>query len=637
MAAVPRRATLPQISAEQALYGLILIAGFAVRIWDVGSRAMHGDEAVHAWLAWNLYNGTGYQYDPVYHGPLQFLVTAAFYFLFGVSNTTGRLMAVLFGTALIGLPYFFRHWMGRAGALGAALYIAFSPAFVYVSRLERDDIFTSFFAMTMALSIFSYLRTRRVRYVYIGLASAALSLAAMENTYITYFVFGTFVFLVVAGEVAARSGAGPRLAGLWRQTNNSAAVPGVALAVYGTLLLAAFVLTIITGLYLPVPLVLGLGLVVLVVRQSGLQALDVGGLPYLDAIRSVSRQQWLNGLTIVIAILFLTFSSFGSNLRGIWDATQPFFNTHGACPTNAYVLNPCRKDIIGGLFYWLSQHAVARGGQPWYYYSLLYGLYEQIAVLLGIGGMIWFLRRPTLFTTFLTYWAILMFGVYSWAGEKFPWLMIHPLMPFVLLAAMFVADLVRVAGRRRILTLAVVALLGLVELHSLYEVNFVNGADPVEMMVYVQSAPDTPKVAQEIESISNKVTNGNTLNVTIDTLDTWPFAWYLRNMPNIGYPSSSELLHKPYANNPVIIVDASDQPALYPQLRGRYAGHIYRLRWWFPEDGYKSWTWATFGRDLLKPGYWNVVWKWLVHRRPFGPKGAVWFYLYVKKGLVTPL
>src|SRR5207245_5607292 len=159
---------VPHLTVEQGLYLAILALGFALRIWDVGSRAMHGDEAVHAWMAWRLFTGQGYQYDPVYHGPLQFPVTAVFFFLFGDSETSGRLMSVLFGTALIGLPYFLRREMGRAAALVAAFLIAVSPEFVYDSRLERDDSFTVLFAMVLAIAIFGYLRTRRLRFVYMG-------------------------------------------------------------------------------------------------------------------------------------------------------------------------------------------------------------------------------------------------------------------------------------------------------------------------------------------------------------------------------------------------------------------------------------------------------------------------------------
>lgn len=628
-------APAPRLTIETALYAAIVVGGFALRIWDIGSRAMHGDESVHAWLAWNLYSGTGYQYDPVYHGPLQFLVTALFYFLFGVSNSTARLMAVLFGTALIVLPLFLRPYMGRFAALTASAFIAFSPAFVYVSRLERDDIFTAFFALTMAISLFGFVRTGRIAFVYLGAASVALSLAAMENTYITLFVLGTYVFITVAAEMLTVSRWGPRIIAFWRSTGSRDLVSNRALATAAAVLALAFLATVLLGLYVPVPAVLWLGVALQIHRETTLRVAEENRRPVVEAFQNISRQQWFNAITIAVAILFLCFSTFGTNLRGIWDATQPFFNTGHACPGNPFILNPCRKDMIGGLFYWLSQHSVHRGGQPWFYYSLLFGLYQQIALVFGVAGIAWFARRPTQFSTFVAYWALVIFGVYSWAGEKFSWLMIHPLLPFTLIAAMFVAAVIRLPSRTRYSWLAVLALLGALELHSMFEVNYVYGADPVEMMVYVQSSPDTPKVANDILSISNKVTNGNDLHVTIDTLETWPFAWYLRDLPNVAYPAYPQLVQKSFTDNPVIIVDESNQPALYPKIAGSYSGKRYRLRWWFPED-YKALTWPVFGRDLIDPGYWKVVTQWLLERRPFGPKSAVWFYYYVKNGLVSP-
>lgn len=642
-----RRAAIPQITLEQSLYSLLLAGGFALRLWDIGSRAMHGDEAEHAWFAWHLYSGTGYQYDPVYHGPLQFIVTAFLFFLFGVSDTVARLMAVLFGTALIGMPVFLRQYMGRSASLIAAAFLAVSPAFLYVSRLERDDIFSAFFALTLAISIFSYVRTRRVRYLYIAGTAVALSLAAMENTYITVFVFASFLAIVLVSEWLARSSYRQRLLEVWDRTGTTHIVHVSFLFVVIGLLLAAFVLLTTTGFFLPFLTILALLLVLLVHRQSFLEASESGDSSFTHSIRAVSWQQWLNALTIVVAILFLTFSTLGTNLRGVWDHTQPLLNSralyswniaHGCDPGTYYFMNPCRKDIVGGLFYWLSQHNVHRGSQPWFYYSFLFALYEQIAVVLGVGGIIWFLRRPTLFTAFLTYWAVLMFGIYSWAGEKFPWLMIHPLLPFTLLAAMFVADVLRVANPLKWMVVAVLVLLTLLELHSAYEVNYVNGANPIEMMVYVQSAPDTPLVANNILSISNKVTNGNDLFVTIDADDSWPFAWYLRNMPNIAYPKYPDMLQKRYSTNPVIIVDDAHEPAMHAQLAKQYTGHHYILRWWFPET-YKSLTWASFWSDLRDPGYWRVVTDWLIQRRPFepfSPSRTVSFYYYVKNGLVSP-
>jgi uncharacterized protein (TIGR03663 family) len=618
---------------EHACYAAVVTLAFVLRIWDAGSRAMHGDEAEHAWFAWNLFRGAGYAYDPVYHGPLQFPITAAFYFLFGVSNTTGRLLSILCGTAIVALPYFFRREMGRPAALLASSLIAVSPAFVYVSRLERDDTISALCAFVLAIAIFGYVRTRQVRFVYIGAAAAALSLSAFENTYITLFIFGSYIAIVLLAQ-SLRGRAGELLARACRYTGTAHAISAPMLLAALAVLLAALALTVATGAYPPVPFVLALLIIALVARQAYFAVSEDDATTYLSALRSISRQTWINAATIIIGILFLFFSTFGSNPHGIWDSSQPFFNTGNACPGNSFPFNPCRKDIIGGLFYWLSQHQVARGGQPWFYYPLLYGLYEQIAVIFGIGGIIWYLRRPTLFTSFLTYWAVLGFGIYSWAGEKFPWLMIHPLAPFLMLAAMFVVDVVRQPSLWRWVMVLAVLLVAALQIHGTYEVNYVNGADPVEMMVYVQSSPDTPKVAQDILSLSNKVTNGDDLHVTIDSLDTWPFAWYLRDMPNVGYPAYPQILQKPFSTNPVILVDDSDRAALLPQLGG-YSGHEYVLRWWFPED-YKQLTWKSALGDIVNPGYLNVIGQWLIDRRPFGPRQSIKFYYYVKRGLASP-
>jgi hypothetical protein len=125
------------------------------------------------------------------------------------------------------------------------------------------------------------------------------------------------------------------------------------------------------------------------------------------------------------------------------------------------------------------------------------------------------------------------------------------------------------------------------------------------------------------------------VNVTIDALDTWPFAWYLRHMTHVAYPGYPQVLDKGFSDNPVIIVDESHQPALSQKLGGQYVGHAYNLRWWFPED-YKSLTWGSFFHDVFDPGYWRAVGSWQLTRRPFGPKGVVRFYYYVKKGFVAP-
>lgn len=621
-------------TTEQMVYAVFIAFALLVRVWALGGRAMHGDEAVHAWLSWNLFRGAGYAYDPVYHGPLQFILTSVLFFLFGVSDTSARLLAVLFGTGLVALPYLLRPYMGRVPALCTSLLIALSPAFAYVSRLERDDALTAFFALLLAITLFRFVTTGSIKSLYVAAAAAALSLSAMENTYITLFIFASFWFVWCLAEVVSAGSTGGRAQRMWAVTGGEGALSYRSQIVVAATLFVGFVVTVITGSHVLFPLLLAVGITLLVHRQVSFFVDRTGERPLSRAIAGVSGRQWLNLLTVVAAILALAYSTFGIDQRGIWDATQPLLNHGQACAGNSFILNPCRKDIIGGLFYWLSQHQVHRGGQPWFYYSLLAGLYEQMAVAFGLLGIIMFARRPSLFSSFVIFWAVLSFGIYSWAGEKFSWLLIHPLIPLTVLASMALVELLKRESRIRVVVGVVASLLLLVQLHNFYEVNFVHGDDPVEMMVYVQSSPDTPKVAQQIQTVSYKASSDLTMPVTIDTLDTWPFAWYLRDMPHVAYAQPSTLTSKPFVSNPVILVDQADQAVMAPKLR-RYSAHEYMLRWWFPED-YKTWTWARAGELALRPASWSNVVQWFVARRPFGRKDGVHFYYYVKRGFVSP-
>src|SRR5690606_549233 len=81
-ATFPRSISVPAISsravewalahkAALALLSLMTIAG-ALRLWGLGGMALHHDESLHAQFSWYLYDGRGYQHDPLMHGPFQF-------------------------------------------------------------------------------------------------------------------------------------------------------------------------------------------------------------------------------------------------------------------------------------------------------------------------------------------------------------------------------------------------------------------------------------------------------------------------------------------------------------------------------------------------------------------------------------
>ena len=77
---------------------------------------------------------------------------------------------------------------------------------------------------------------------------------------------------------------------------------------------------------------------------------------------------------------------------------------------------------------------------------LLYLVEWPVLVLAAIGAVtLW--RSNPLFAAFLLWDFFLSLAVYSWAGEKFAWLVLHPLLPLVLLAGAGLQGIWEARGR----------------------------------------------------------------------------------------------------------------------------------------------------------------------------------------------
>ncbi len=551
---------------ELVSYGSLVLLGFIMRIWDVGSRALHHDESLHAYYAWQLYVGRGYTYDPLMHGPLKFEFTSFFYLLFGDSEFSARLWPVLLGTAMIALPYLLRHHLTRPGALITSLLITFSPTLLYFSRFIRDDVPLAFFSFLLFICVLRFIESHQNRYLYIGATMMALSMASMEASYLMFFIFGTFVAFAVLREY---------LAG--------------------------------------------------------------GDGPVIRAFKSISLDAWLTAISIFVVITVVLFSTFFTNPYGIWDPRYSLMSAD-------------RKDILGGLTYWIAQHSVQRGGQPWFYYLLVIPLYEQIAVLFGLAGAVSAIFSRSLFKTFLVWWAAGSLLLFSWAGEKMPWLSLHITLPLLVLAGMFIGRVITYRRGWKLIAIgsAFSALFAL-QVHSAFALSYQDAANPTEMLIYVQTSQDVPNVVHEIGLLSQRYAGGTKLQIGLDDNDVggWPFIWYLRDYPNVTETStfSGPTCGTQYC--PVLLMLGPEFDQYGAALSKRYVVQVYRWNWWFPED-YKQWFPDHVGSiplaisgggklasaPLGTPQDWSHLWNWLVYRKPFGTRGARMLYFLVRRDLV---
>jgi hypothetical protein len=165
-------------------------------------------------------------------------------------------------------------------------------------------------------------------------------------------------------------------------------------------------------------------------------------------VRSAWRDVVGLGVALLVgfAIFAALFTTLFTNLHGLATAT---FATDGT------------------LLYWLGQHEVQRGNQPWFYYLVLMPQYEFIGVLFGFGASavivvralgaaigLWSPGRNLFMRGLLVTWFIGIFAGISYAGEKMPWLIIHASLPAALLAGLVIGAVIErgiaFASRRQV-------------------------------------------------------------------------------------------------------------------------------------------------------------------------------------------
>ncbi|MCB9436189.1 MAG: TIGR03663 family protein [Anaerolineales bacterium] len=183
---------------EAVIYTAILILAVLSRFWDLGLRVMSHDESLHTYYSWELYEYGRFDHTPLMHGPLLFHATAFFYFLFGPSDFSARIYPALLGVALVMFPLLFRRWLGKVGAVLAAVGILISPMILYYSRYIRHDIPSMFFAMVMLYATLQYLdgeKPRRPIWIPVFSGALLLMLASKEVSFMYVAIFGSFLTL----------------------------------------------------------------------------------------------------------------------------------------------------------------------------------------------------------------------------------------------------------------------------------------------------------------------------------------------------------------------------------------------------------------------------------------------------------
>jgi len=517
---------VPKITPEFIFVGIILIITIISRLVGLGWRVMSHDEVNHVVPSYSFYQGNGYSHDPVTHGPLQFHLVAASYYLFGDSDFTSRFPAALFSIATVAFVLIaWRRYLGKTGALLAGLFFMISPYMLFYGRYTRNEAFIGLYGVIMLYALLRYLEQGKHSMLYVYTAILALHFCTKETSFIytaEVLIFLGLVFLkdvtqrswkrsanrnvfiltmlaallflgaaLGIGVIIAKSGTGDAQTTAEVTGAVAAATNPLNIAVYACLGLA--VISLIFGLIF---LLTDLGmselrkvrsfdlllitltvilpqLIAFPIRLAGWDPLD-----YTQTGLVRTSIAFVISVLLAVGIGILWKPKLWAINAGIFYAIFIVFYTSMFTNGQGFFTG-----LVGSLGYWLSQQAVNRGTQPWYFYAFLQiPIYEYLAALGAFLGLILGFKHK-LFSTFasiapamqvdnkeiptqidlpitedrnelileekklpvltlLLYWSVMSLIAYSVAGEKMPWLTVHITLPMLLTAGFSVGFLV---------------------------------------------------------------------------------------------------------------------------------------------------------------------------------------------------
>jgi uncharacterized protein (TIGR03663 family) len=509
---------IKSIFTFERIFFLILIVAFIIRFWQLDLKLLHHDEAIHSWFSYELLTKGSWIYDPSYHGPFLYYVTAGMFALVGPSDFAARLLPSLFGFMVIPLVYCIYRigYISKNPALIAALFLAISPDMVYFSRFLRHDIFMLFFTMLLVVAILYWFERQQTRFAVIAAVAAAGALCCKEEMPVILIVFVLFfAFSAWKGRFT--------LPPEWRADLLLALV--LVIAIMSVLYSAFF--------FHPETLV---GQNFSILHGIHFEANTTGWYQAVDHWVAMHEQQRLGGPLYFYIPLFLLYE-------------LPIFILAmiGTFQFIAGGLHPVR--FMKRVKNWIRDRRFALPAS-----DLAEAVRQQLRDRQDVN------KKSEEFFRFCIVWMIATMAFYAYVGEKVPWLLIPQLLPMCFVATY------RLNWQKTAFALAGCIFLIVLTWHVAFVPMDIN-----EPIVQVQNSEDLREVMGLMD---------NSSLVVIASKDYWPLPWYFRGskwekIQFYGSLTDEATLTRDHPG--VIILHDTES---YPSIDG-YQKKTYKLGYWF--------------------------------------------------------
>lgn len=591
-AAAPMKSVSELITDQMWLWmaaGVTVIAAICRFIY-LEVRPFHHDEGVNGFFLHNLIKDGVYKYDPAnYHGPTLYYVGLAFSKVFGLETIPMRASTAIFGLMMVVLVLFMKKYIGKAGSLIAALFVALSPGMTFVSRYFIHEISFVFLSMSLVVAVVFFVEKRKAGpyaiawtalLLLISYAPSTVKLANFmggENTgalwafgivfflveaFLTYLVLrlllswdnGRPIYMLLASaSVALFFGTketafitlGTMIIALlcvwiWRRV----APEGLTSRTMFQGIIAAHVVALIAAVYF---------------RSTIYDAYKFVFDHYLPTGRdpetfSFVMIMFLLAATVALWVMFLiefrrantteftepvalTWSSFREGL----GSTKNLLMVAGLIVvTFAYLIALFFTSFFtyaDGIWKAIEAYAIwTKTGNKdhtmhgWAGY-LKWGMKAEAPIffLSFLGALIAFLKVKHRFAMFAGLWAAGLFAAYSIIPYKTPWLNLSFVLPMCIIAGYGLGELLDVKNLR-LRALAAVTTIGAVMLlgYQAYRANLVVYDDDRETYVYAHTRRQFVDMINEMNRYIAKSGKGADAQIEIVTPDYWPMTWYVK-------------------------------------------------------------------------------------------------------------
>lgn len=507
---------------------IALIAGAALRLFQLNVHALSKDEATWAYNAYLFFRGQATEpgQNLPTTGPVGLVSEGVSFFLFGVTDATSRLPGALFGVGAILLAFALRPLLGKPAAAGIAGLMAISPALVLASRAQ---VTTSAGVFALLLVMVSLLRAGH------GNESDSARMRWSAG-------FGIGLGLVLASGPAALSALLALAIGVALSSiGGAASAPRTGLTSLLTSRrqgIAAFiafvvtVLTLFTQLFTSLSALKGLGTTFSNwVRLIGSGSSTTPGQFFVLAIGLYELLAVLFAIVAVVAVANPEKPSFGPALFGGWFiASLVLFSlSSGRQPEHAaYVVLPLvllagiglgdtveRIDPITGM-----------GARGWSFVSVMIGVIISFCAIVVLAGRIGDDDGSS----------------QSWTDLFFVILLVF--IPF-LATTVYISRIDKQAtGAARAggwVLLSFALLLGALVIRNTTQLSFTNLDSDGELLAQETSTGAVKPLVERLRRLSldntrtegsiEDPTGGHGLSIAIDRRVAEPYAWYFRDFP----------------------------------------------------------------------------------------------------------